>query len=156
MSREVPFPAPWLDKHVERIGGWKLVPQALLDQWQELFAEDLAQMGAPRPLVFTSRRQRRKLNAQLDFLGAENDVLLHPDDAATRGIADGDRVRASNDQGTIELIARIDKGMRRGVASLAHGHLAGNVNRLTSKAAIDPISGMALYSGVPLEIAPKA
>ncbi len=150
--RETEFPAPWLDAHVARIGGWKLVPELILQQWQQMRADDEAAIGQPRPLVFSPRRQRRKLNAQLDFLGAENDVMLHPDDAMARRIADGDVVRAFNASGEIELIARIDPGMRRGVASLAHGHLKGNVNLLTSKAAIDPISGMALYSGVPVEL----
>jgi anaerobic selenocysteine-containing dehydrogenase len=146
------FPAPWLDAHIERIGGWRLVPERLLRQWQEMRAKDEAHLGQPRPLCFSSRRQRRKFNAQLDFLGAEANVLLHPEDADARGIGDGDRVRVHNDSGTIELVARIDPGMRRGVASIPHGHLDGNVNCLTSKSAIDPISGMALYSGVPIEV----
>jgi anaerobic selenocysteine-containing dehydrogenase len=152
VARETEFPARWLDAHIEKVGGWKLTPEPIVNQWREMRAQDEAGIGKPRPLVFTSRRQRRKLNAQLDFLGAENNVLLHPEDATARGISDGDRVRAHNAQGSIELVARIDPGLRRGVASLAHGHLAGNVNLLTSKAAIDPISGMALYSGVPVEI----
>ena len=152
VQRETEFPARWIDAHIFKVGGWKLVPELILQQWQQMRAEDEAVIGRPRPLVFSPRRQRRKLNAQLDFLGAENDVKLHPDDAGARQIADGDVVRAFNASGEIELIARIDPGMRRGVASLAHGHLKGNVNLLTSKAAIDPISGMALYSGVPVEL----
>jgi len=152
VERQLEFPAAWVDRHIERIGGWNLVPERLVEQWRSMGAADEAGLGQPRPLVFSSRRQRRKLNAQLDFLGAENNVLLHPEDADARSIADGDTVRAFNDNGEIELVARIDPGMRRGVASLAHGHLKGNVNLLTSKTAIDPLSGMALYSGVPVEI----
>lgn len=146
------FPAPWLDAHIERIGGWRLVPERLLAQFDEMRHADEASLGQPKPLCFTPRRQRNKLNAQLDFLGEEANVILHPADAEARGITEGQKVRIMNYSGAAEFTARIDRRIRRGVASIAHGHLDGNVNYLTSTAAIDPISGMALYSGVPIEI----
>ena len=40
-----------------------------------LLAQDLAQIGHSRPLVLTSRRQRRKFNAQVSFLGERPDLL---------------------------------------------------------------------------------
>lgn len=153
IQHDIAFPAPWLDRHIERIGGWKLAPERLADQWQDIVRRDEEEMGQPRPLVFTSRRQRRKLNAQLDFLGAEADALIHPADAADHGIADGAPVRVRTSSGEAQFVARIDPGVRRGVVSIAHGHLPANVNRLTSTRTIDPISGMALYTGVPVEIA---
>ena len=152
VQRDFEFPAPWVDNHVAKVGGWKLMPERIVAQWQTMRAADDAELGLPRPLVFTSRRQRRKLNAQLDFLGAEADALLNPADAEAHGIADGDPLRVRTASGEAEFIARIDPGMRRGVVSIAHGHLPANVNRLTSTRAIDPISGMAHYSGVPIEI----
>jgi anaerobic selenocysteine-containing dehydrogenase len=152
VERPLDFPARWLDAHVERIGGWRLVPERLLGQWQEMRRADEAALGQPRPLCYSSRRQRRKFNAQLDFLGEPADIILHPADAGAHGIADRQKVRVSTASGQIVLEARIDPGMRRGVASIAHGHLEGNVNVLTSKRQIDPISGMALYSGVPITI----
>jgi hypothetical protein len=42
--------------------------------------------------------------------------------------------------------------MRRGVCSIPHGHLHANVNNLTSTGAVDRFGGMALYSGVPIEV----
>lgn len=152
VQREFEFPAPWVDAHIEKVGGWKLMPEKLAAQWRELRAADEAELGQPRPLVFTSRRQRRKLNAQLDFLGAEADALINPADAAAHGIEDGQRLCVRTQSGEAEFTARIDPGMRRGVISIAHGHLPANVNRLTSARTIDPISGMALYTGVPIEI----
>jgi anaerobic selenocysteine-containing dehydrogenase len=152
LEEPIEFPAPWVDAHIERIGGWQLAPEKFLGQWRQLREIDEAALGQPKPLCFSSRRQRRKFNAQLDFLGAEADIILHPADAQAHGIADGNPVQVSNDNGTINLVARIDPGMRRGVASIAHGHLEGNVNHLTSKSSIDPISGMAHYSGVPIDI----
>jgi anaerobic selenocysteine-containing dehydrogenase len=154
VEREMEFPAAWVDKHIERIGGWRLTPPRLLQQWQQLRAADEAALGQSRPLCFSSRRQRKKFNAQLDFLGEEANVIMHPVDAEAHRVSDGQAVCVSNASGNIELIARLDPGMRRGVVSISHGHLSGNVNRLTSKSAIDAISGMAFYSGVPVAITP--
>lgn len=152
IQRDMEFPAPWVDRHIERVGGWKLMPDRIVAQWREMRALDEAEMGQPRPLVFTSRRQRRKLNAQLDFLGAEANALVSPADAEAHGISEGQPLRIRTASGEAEFTARIDPGMRRGVISIAHGHLPANVNRLTSTRTIDPISGMALYTGVPIEI----
>lgn len=152
IQRDMEFPAPWVDWHIERVGGWKLMPDRIVAQWREMRALDEAEIGQPRPLVFTSRRQRRKLNAQLDFLGAEANALVSPADAEAHGISEGQPLRIRTTSGEAEFTARIDPGMRRGVISIAHGHLPANVNRLTSTRTIDPISGMALYTGVPIEI----
>ncbi len=154
VQRDFEFPAPWMDKHIEHIGGWKLVPEKIVAQWREMTAADEADLGQPRALVFTSRRQRRKLNAQLDFLGSEANALINPADAEDHGIKEGAAITVSTPSGSAQFVARIDPGMRRGVVSIAHGHLPANINRLTSTRAIDPISGMALYSGVPIAMIP--
>jgi trimethylamine-N-oxide reductase (cytochrome c) len=46
-------------------------------------------------------------------------VRLHPDDAAARGIAEGDLVKVFNDRGAVLCAARLTKRLRRGVA---HGY----------------------------------
>lgn len=148
------FPASWVDRFFERTGGWELAPQELLDQWTKFLAEDEANLGKPRPLVYTSRRQRRKFNGQISFLGEPADILLHPDTAAEYGITHGQKVRVFNKSGEIILIANVDEGMRRGVGSIPHGHYHANINFLTSTDDIDPLGGMALYSAVPIEIQP--
>jgi anaerobic selenocysteine-containing dehydrogenase len=148
------FPAAWVDKHFERIGGWQLAPPELLEQWSSMRARDESSLGQPKPLCYSPRRQRRKFNAQLSFLGEPADILLHPEDAAAHGIAHGQKVRVYNKSGEIILTANLDAGIRRGVVSIPHGHLQANVNHLTSVHDIDPLGGMALYSGVPIEIAP--
>jgi anaerobic selenocysteine-containing dehydrogenase len=150
------FPALWVDEHIARIGGWQLAHPKLIEQWQEMRRADEAALGQPKPLCYSSRRQRRKFNAQLDFLGAPADVILHPEDAAARGIADGQRVRVHNARGEILLTAHVDPGMRRGVASIPHGHETANVNHLTSAEIVDALGGMALYSGVPIAVEPAA
>jgi anaerobic selenocysteine-containing dehydrogenase len=154
VERPLEFPAKWLDAHIERIGGWKLAHPKLLDLWHGMLRTDEAALGQPRPLCYTSRRQRRKFNAQLSFLGSPADIILHPGDAAAQGIADGQKVRVHNASGEIVLTAKLDAGMRRGVVSIAHGHETANVNYLTSVADMDPLGGMALYTGVPIKLEP--
>ena len=90
------------------------------------------------PLRFISRRQRRKLNASLSFLGSPADVILHPDDARTYGVEDGQRVRVWTSSGEIVLTANVSDTIRRGVASIPHGHETANVNLLTSVDHVDP------------------
>ena len=75
------LPAPWVDEHVDRLGGWRLAPQMLVDQ--------LAALAAPAPLVLVPRRQVRHLNSQLDYLGEVADVVVHPEDATAAGVVDG-------------------------------------------------------------------
>ena len=46
---------------------------------------------------------------------------MHPDDAAARGIADGDVVRVFNDRGACLAGAVLDDGLRRSVVQLSTG-----------------------------------
>lgn len=146
------LPAPWVDRFFARIGGWELMPEDLVAQWHRFRAEDDAALGRPRPLVFTSRRQRRKFNGQIDFLGEPADCLIHPETALAHGIADGAPMRVATDAGEIVVTARHDSGVRPGVCSIPHGHGEANVNLLTSTHAMDPLGGMAHYSAVPVAI----
>jgi anaerobic selenocysteine-containing dehydrogenase len=149
------FPGRWVDAHFERIGGWRLAPAPLLEAWSKVRAADdkAAQIPALR---FISRRQRRKLNASLSFLGSPADIILHPEDAAAHGIVDGTPVRVSTSRGAITLTAKVDDGIRPGVASIPHGHETANVNLLTSVEDVDTMTGMVLYSGIPITITPEA
>jgi anaerobic selenocysteine-containing dehydrogenase len=148
------FPGQWVDDHIARMGGWKLAPPALVAFWQELRGEDEAALGQPRPLCFISRRQRRKLNAALSFLGSPADIILHPADAAANGIGHGDPVRVSTTRGEIVLTAEISEAIRPGVASIPHGHETANVNLLTSVDQVDRLTGMVLYTGIPISVSP--
>lgn len=152
VERPLEFPARWPDAHIERIGGWRLAPERLVAQWQEMRRADEASLGQPRPLCYTSRRQRRKMNAQLSFLGEPADIILHPQDAVEHGIVAGQQVRVRSTRGEITLTAKVDARMRRGVASIPHGHEAANINCLTSVHDVDRLGGMALYTGVPIAL----
>lgn len=152
VTRPLEFPGRWVDQHIERIGGWILAPRSLLDLWAQTRAADEAEV-APCPLRFIPRRQRRKLNASLSFLGSPADIILHPDDAAAHDIAHGDQVHVTTQSGRITLIANVSDTIRPGVASIPHGHETANVNVLTSVQSVDAMTGMVLYSGIPISIA---
>jgi len=48
----------------------------------------------------------------------------------------------------------VDPSIRPGAVSVPHGHQGANVNLLTSKDTIDPVTGMARYSGIPVSLHP--
>ena len=146
------LPAPWVDRLFERNGGWELMPAELVEQWREFRARDEAELGQPKPLVYSSRRQRRKFNGQISFLGEIADCLIHPETADRHGILDGAKMRVFTASGEIVVTAKVDPSMRPGVCSIPHGHLDANINTLTSTFDMDPLGGMAHYSAVPIQI----
>ncbi len=142
------LPAQWVEEHLDRLGGWRLAPQILVDQ--------LVALEPPASLVLVPRRQARHLNSQLDFLGEVVEVIVHPDDAASAGVADGEAVIVRSAQGELAGIAKVDPSVRAGVVSVPHGHQGANVNLLTSKDDIDRPTGMTRYSGVPVSLHPAS
>ncbi len=140
------LPAPWVDDHIARMGGWRLAPKLLVDQ--------LAALEPPAPLVFIPRRQRKKLNGQLDFLGEPPVILIHPDDGAAAGVMSGRPVTVRSANGELTGIAKVDDSIRRGAVSIPHGHHDANVNRLTNKDDIDVVTGMVRYSGIAVSLHP--
>jgi len=150
------FPARWVDEHIKRLGGWRLAPEPLRDQLRAVSSEQLEARSNPRSLCLSPRRQRHHVNAQLLFLGSPMDILLHPEDAAAAGVADGQPVIVRSDRGEIVGVARVDGTIRRGVVSVPHGHEHANVNFLTDIHKVDTITGMARYSGFTVSVHPAA
>lgn len=140
------LPAPWVDAHIERMGGWRLAPPLLVDQ--------LNALEPPPPLVMVPRRQRKKLNGQLDFLGEPALILVHPDDGRAAGVVDGAPITVRSANGELTGVAKVDESIRRGAVSIPHGHHEANVNRLTSKDDIDVVTGMVRYSGIAVTLHP--
>ncbi|SLI80192.1 putative biotin sulfoxide reductase BisC [Mycobacteroides abscessus subsp. abscessus] len=81
------------------------------------------------PLHLIANQPRTRLHSQLDFGGTSQGskvrgrepLRIHPQDAATRGIADGDVVRVFNDRGACLAGAVLDEGLRRQVVQLSTG-----------------------------------
>ncbi|MDX1432551.1 MAG: molybdopterin guanine dinucleotide-containing S/N-oxide reductase [Gammaproteobacteria bacterium] len=93
-------------------------------------AEWLGGDGAGRfPLHLISNQPSTRLHSQLDLgatsiagkVNGREAVLIHPDDAAARGIGDGDVVRLYNDRGACLAGARVTADVRRGVVVLPTG-----------------------------------
>jgi anaerobic selenocysteine-containing dehydrogenase len=147
IERAHDVPAAWVERHIERLGGWRLAPQPLVDQLAALDVPD-------RPLVLLPRRQVRHLNSQLDYLGEMAAVVVHPDDATPAGIVDGDPVVVRSAHGELVATASVDASIRPGAVSLPHGHQRANVNRLTGRDAVDRLTGMVQYSGIPVTLHP--
>jgi len=78
-------------------------------------------------------------------------VMIHPMDAASLGIADGDAVTLGNLRGETTLFAKLFDGVRRGVliAESVHpnsNHIGGRgINMLTGAEAVAPIGGAAFH-----------
>ncbi|MCW5849698.1 MAG: molybdopterin-dependent oxidoreductase [Anaerolineae bacterium] len=83
-------------------------------------------------------------------------VLMHPDDAAARGLADGQRVAVQSRVGCIELPLEVSAAMLPGVVSIPHGwghdrrgvrlavaqeHAGASLNDLTDKTFLDELTG---------------
>ncbi|PWC40362.1 molybdopterin oxidoreductase family protein [Azospirillum sp. TSO22-1] len=78
-------------------------------------------------------------------------LLLHPDDAAGLGVAEGDRVEAANPRGAVILHARLFDGVRRGVVIAESiwpngAHEGGRgINSLTGADPVPPNGGAAVH-----------
>ncbi|WP_412543858.1 molybdopterin-dependent oxidoreductase [Longispora sp. K20-0274] len=90
-------------------------------------------------------------------------LLMHPDDLAARGLADGQRVRVASRVGAVETEVAASTDMMPGVVSLPHGwghdrpgtrltvaaqRAGASVNDLTDDAEVDGVVGTAAFSGV--------
>ncbi len=81
------------------------------------------------PLHMLSDQPADKLHSQLDHgphsratkVKGRQPITLHPEDAAARGIAEGNLVRAFNDRGACLAAARLSDRIRRGVVRLSTG-----------------------------------
>ena len=117
------------------------------------------------PLAFISPPARNFLNSSFANLPVSIEeertprVEIHPDDAATRDIGDGDSVRVFNDRGNLLAMARVTDRARKGVVvapsvwwrKLAPG--GENANAVTSQALTDLGRGPTFYDCL-VEIAP--
>jgi len=94
-------------------------------------------------------------------------LMIHPDDAANRGINDADLTRVQSRVGVVEVIAEISDDVMQGVVSIPHGfgHSRDGVklsvasakpgvsiNDLTDPAHIDPLTGNAVLNGTPVTV----
>lgn len=108
------------------------------------------------PLELISSKNDDSMNSTFGYragVDAQTSILaLHHDDAAPRGIENGDRVRVFNERGSIVLAAEVNGGVRQGVVrapSVRWGKRSPekrNANALTSDRLTDIGAGPVFYS----------
>jgi anaerobic selenocysteine-containing dehydrogenase len=126
-------------------------------------------------LVLVSRRHVRSNNSwmhNVPSLVTGRDrctLIIHPEDAAARGLADGAQARVSSSAGQLEVPVEVSDEMRPGVVCLPHGwghdkpgarlsvasqHAGVCNNVLAPGDLVDVPSGNAIVNGIPVEVAP--
>jgi anaerobic selenocysteine-containing dehydrogenase len=126
-------------------------------------------------LCLISRRQPRTNNSWMHnsrrlVKGKEAcTLLIHPEDARRIGLKDGEDARLRSRVGEVVAPVELTEDIMPGVVSLPHGwghdrdgirlrvaseHPGVSVNDLTDPERVDPLSGNAALSGVPVEIEP--
>jgi anaerobic selenocysteine-containing dehydrogenase len=156
-------------------------PQRRIDLVPEPLAQDLDRLrqhmensasGNGR-LWLIGRRQLRSNNSWMHNsarLVKGNDrctLLIHPADAAARGIGPGQLVMVASRVGQTQLAAEISDEMMPGVVSIPHGwghhrpgihlqvaqrHAGVSINDLTDEFQIDELTGNAAFSRVAVEV----
>ncbi|SFW66152.1 molybdopterin oxidoreductase family protein [Pseudomonas sp. NFACC04-2] len=134
-----------------------------------------AALQAPEPdeLLMIGRRHVRSNNSWMHNFHRlvkgkpRHQLLMHPDDLASRGLADGQRVTVSSRVGAIEVEVLGSLDMMKGVVSLPHGwgharpgvqmtiasgQPGSSANDLTDDCQLDELSGNAALNGVPVKV----
>jgi anaerobic selenocysteine-containing dehydrogenase len=98
-------------------------------------------------------------------------LLMNPADARARGLCDGQPVRVTSRAGSVRAPLELSEDMRAGVVSLPHGWGHGrdgvrlrvasarpgvSLNDLTDETLVDPLSGTARLSGLPVQVEGEA
>ncbi|GAA2053422.1 molybdopterin-dependent oxidoreductase [Catenulispora yoronensis] len=120
-------------------------------------------------MVLIGRRHLRSNNSWMhnvpSLVGGSNRCTLHvhPQDAARLGL--GKRALVRSAVGELEVMVELSTAIMPGVVSLPHGwgheesrqkvareHAGVNANALTDEAVMDPVSGNAVFNGVPVTV----
>lgn len=114
--------------------------------------------GDPRfPLQLLTPNTKNRIHSQfgnLDLIRANDpapELQIHPDDAESRRLTHGDRVRVFNARGEINLTARVDAGIRRGCVSVTNGwwgEQGAHVNLLSAGRETDIAHGAAFHDNL--------
>jgi anaerobic selenocysteine-containing dehydrogenase len=148
------FKADWANvplANAGMMGAWDQMP-SLPDHWTAIEEADEA-----HPFRLATSPSRSFLNTSFNETPSSQaregapSVMIHPEDAAKFGIADGDAVTLGNLRGETSLTARYFDGVRRGVliAESVHpnkSHIGGRgINMLTGAEAVAPVGGAAFH-----------
>jgi anaerobic selenocysteine-containing dehydrogenase len=153
-------------------------PDRRLQLAPQLHVQDLQRAAealrvSPPELMLIGRRHVRSNNSWLHnsqrlVKGKPRcTLLIHPDDAARRGVHDGVLVRVRSRVGELLVAAELTPDVMPGVVSLPHGwghdrdgirlavasrHAGVSINDLVDDRRIDALTGTAVLNGTPVEI----
>lgn len=156
----------------------QLAPAELLAEAEQLDALFQQEREADEPFRLITRRAVRTHNSwthnAVELLGDKrtNYLYMHPDDAREQGFEEGDVVDVTTETASVRVPLKLLEELMRGVVALPHGwghqHAPGmtvasategvNVNLLAADGpeALEPLSGMARLTGIPVRIEPAA
>lgn len=156
----------WVRERVLPGGRWDLSPAPLVQRLGDVRVDpprtEPADAPARSTLLLMPRRQLRHLNSQLqdgtqDGRREPPTALLHPADAAGRGIEDGHQIVVSSAVGTWRGACELTETMLAGTVCVPHGSDAHNVGVLTSDHDdVDPLTGMVTQTALEVEVRPAS
>ena len=142
-----------------------LAPALILDDIDAILQEE-----PERGFLLIGRRNTRSNNSwlrNLPMLGKGRDLCvleMHPQDAATLGVSDGDTVELSSDNASLEMPVLLTKDLLPGVVAMPHGYSRDrelqqshcqdgeNYNRLAAAAVVDSPSATSALNGLPVRV----
>ena len=156
-------------------GRVELAPEAILADVPRL-REELRRTDE-EGIVLIGRRQLRSNNSWMHNLlplvkGKDRcTAWMNPADAERLGILDGAQVSVRSRTGEVEIPVEVTPDIMPGVVSIPHGwghdvagvrlavaaaHAGVNSNILADETLLDPLSGNAVFNGIPVEVAALA
>jgi anaerobic selenocysteine-containing dehydrogenase len=153
-------------------GKIELAPEPIVADIERLQAS----LQAPAPddqLVLIGRRQLRSNNSWMHNLPVlvkgklRCTLQVHPADAESRDLADGDEAELTSRTGRVLVPIEVTDAVMPGVVSLPHGwghdvagtaqgvasaHAGTNSNLLADERLVDAVSGNAVLNGIPVEL----
>ena len=155
-------------------GKIELAPQAMIVDTERLHAQGVQTVErANGQMLLIGRRDLRSNNSWMHNLhvltkGKERCTLhMHPNDAASLALDDGEMACLTSRVGTVEIVIEVTDAIMPGVVSIPHGwghnltgtrmlvaaeHAGVNTNILTDEESMDPLSGNAVLNGIPVTV----
>ncbi|WP_447592405.1 molybdopterin oxidoreductase family protein [Aquipseudomonas campi] len=163
---------------VPNLAGRLKTPSAQVEAAPAQLVADLQRFALPPQsqrgeLILIGRRHVRSNNSWMHNYHRlvkgkpRHQLLMHPEDMAGRGLADGQRVRVRSRVGMVEVEVAASDDMMPGVVSLPHGwgharpgvrmdiasaQPGASANDLTDERQLDALSGNAALNGVPVQV----
>jgi anaerobic selenocysteine-containing dehydrogenase len=154
-----------------------LAPEPLVEQAQKLERDYSAELENAGSLKLITKRAQSSHNSWThnleDFVRAErgtNHLYMHPNDAAARGLGDGDLADVSSATATVRVPVRLLSELMPGTVALPHGwgHQSARGLSVASKTSgvnanllaadgperLEHVSGMAQLTGIVVDVVP--